>query len=373
VGALMTHDQVLIVLIAAAWSLAIGLIGALVGWRTRRAPIKWSAALIAAVATAGVVAGVVGTARAMFLSPHDLAVIVLVCAASGVVSMTFSLLLARTLVNSVVRLRTMAAAIGAGGVVVPAGDDPREIRAVGEELARSGDLLRSGQERERRVEKSRRELVAWVSHDLRTPLARLRAMAEALEDGLATDPAHYHHQMLREVDRMAAMVDDLFELSRIHAGTLNLSVQPMALRDVVSECIAGAGPVADARRVLIGGEVDPDLQVSADPAALARVVENLVMNAIRHTPADSEVLVEGHHAGTAIELTVTDACGGIDPADLERVFEVAWRGSSARTPEAGTGAGLGLAIVRGLVEAHHGTVSVSNLGPGCRFTVRLPA
>lgn len=372
-GAVVTHDQLVIVLIAGGWSLAIGLIGALVGWRTRRAPIQWSAWLIAAVAIGGVVAGVVGTAQAMFLSRHDLAVIVLVCAVSGAVSMAFSLLLARTLVSSTLRLRAMAAELGAGEVVMPTGAEPREIRAVGDELARSGDLLRAAQARERQLEQSRRELVAWVSHDLRTPLAGLRAMAEALEDGLAPDPARYHHQMLKQADRMTAMVDDLFELSRIHAGTLNLCVQPLALRDVVSECIAGASPVAAAGRVVIDGEVGPDLEVRADPDALSRVVGNLVMNAIRHTPADGAILVEGRRDGAAIELSVTDACGGIHPDELERVFDVAWRGSSARTPETGTGAGLGLAIVRGLVEAHRGTVSVSNHGPGCRFLVRLPA
>jgi signal transduction histidine kinase len=270
-------------------------------------------------------------------------------------------------------LRTMAAALGAGNLVTPSESDPREIRAVGHELARSGELLRTAAARERQLEQSRRELVAWVSHDLRTPLAGLRAMAEALNDGLAVDPERYHHQVLKEVDRMAGMVDDLFELSRIHAGALHLSVQPLALRDIVSESIAGATPVAEAKRIVIGGRVGPDVEVKADPDAMSRVVGNLVMNAIRHTPADGVVLVEGHHAGQAVELTVTDVCGGIPPEDLERVFEVAWRGNSARTPEAGAGAGLGLAIVRGLVEAHRGTVDVTNHGEGCRFVVRLPA
>jgi signal transduction histidine kinase len=179
--------------------------------------------------------------------------------------------------------------------------------------------------------------------------------------------------MLKEVNRMATMVDDLFELSRIHAGTLNLSLQPTVLRDVVSETIAGATAVATTRGVEIGGHVLPDVEVRADPAALSRVVGNLVMNAIRHTPADGVILVEGRTTGDAVELTVTDACGGIHPDDLASVFDVGWRGTRARTPRPDTGAGLGLAIVRGLVEAHQGTVTVSNHGGGCRFLVRLPA
>jgi signal transduction histidine kinase len=254
---------------------------------------------------------------------------------------------------------------------IPSG--PREFRAVSTELARSGEQLRTAREREQRMEQSRRELVAWVSHDLRTPLAGLRAMTEALEDGIAEDPSRYHRQMLGEVDRMVLMVDDLFELSRIHAGALNLSLQTVALGDVVSETIAGAGPVAQVRQVTVGGQVDADVLVRADPAALTRVVANLVMNAIRHTPADGAVTIHGRRDGEAVELSVTDACGGIAPPDLERVFDVAWQGDDARTPGAHAGAGLGLAIVRGLVEAHHGTVAVANHASGCRFTVRIPA
>ena len=368
----MSSDQVQVVLIAAAWSLGVGVLGVLAGWLLRRAPIRWSVGLIAVVAVGGVVAGVVGTARAMFLSTHDLGVVALVCLVSGMVSGLFALLLARTLAVSARRLGSMAVAVGAGQVVTPSADDPRELRAVGGELARSSERLRASREREHRLEQSRRELVAWVSHDLRTPLAGLRAMAESLDDGLAEDPARYHRQILKEVDRMAAMVDDLFELSRIHAGTLSLTLQPIGLRDVVSESLAGALPVAQTRRVEVGGDIGADLEVNADPAALSRVVGNLVMNAIRHTPADGVVLVEGRRAGEVVELTVTDACGGIDPGDLDSVFEVGWRGTGARTPGPDAGAGLGLAIVKGLVEAHRGTVAVSNFGGGCRFLVRLP-
>ena len=198
-------------------------------------------------------------------------------------------------------------------------------------------------------------------------------MAEALDDGIATDPQRYHRQILKQADRMAHMVDDLFELSRIHAGALNLSIQPMVLRDVVSESIAGAIPVARSHGVKMGGHVLADVEVLADATALSRVVSNLVMNAIRHTPADGVVLVEGRAIGDTVELSVTDGCGGIDPEDLSSVFEVGWRGTPARTPGPDTGAGLGLAIVRGLVEAHRGTVAVTNHGTGCRFIVRLPA
>jgi signal transduction histidine kinase len=369
----MSRDTLTVVLIAAAWSGVAGAVCAVVAWRVRSASIRWSLGLIAAAAIGGVVAGVVGTSQAMFLSGHDLSVVMIVCAVSGLVSLGCALLLSRVLVRAAQALRELAGRVGGSAAVTDPAEGPRELRAVGEELVHSHVRLQAAQQREQQLERSRRELVAWVSHDLRTPLAGLRAMAEALADGLAEDPQRYHERMLSEVDRMAVMVDDLFELSRIHAGTLQLTLQPVGLRDLVSESIAGATVVAQARRVAVDGSIAPELEVEADPGALSRVIGNLVMNAIRHTPADGVVVVEGRHDGSMVELSVTDACGGIEDADLERVFDVAWRGDQARTPEPYAGAGLGLAIVKGLVEAHRGTVAVANHLGGCRFVVRLPA
>jgi signal transduction histidine kinase len=218
--------------------------------------------------------------------------------------------------------------------------------------------------------------VAWVSHDLRTPLAGIRAMAEALEDGLAEDPDRYHARIRGEVERMSRMVDDLFELSRIHAGAFEVALESVALGDLVSEAIAGADPIARARGVRLGGSVEGDVMVRVDPARMSRVLLNLLTNAIRHTPHDGAVEVLGRAGPHGVEVTVHDACGGIPEDELDRVFDVAWRGSAARSPEAptmaGTGAGLGLAIVKGIVEAHRGSVVVSNEEPGCRFVVRLP-
>ena len=206
-------------------------------------------------------------------------------------------------------------------------------------------------------------------------------MAEALEDGIASDPARYHRQIRGEVDRMVLMVDDLFELSRIHAGQLVVQPQPIAVGDLVSEAIAAADPVARARRVHLGGEVPHGLQVDADPAGLSRVLANLIVNGIRHTPADGSVHVLARPVDGGVELAVTDGCGGIAEDARERLFEVGYRGTSARTPEHPevqdvhtARAGLGLAIVKGIVEAHHGQVAVENvLAPaGCRFRVVLP-
>ncbi|GAB3870702.1 hypothetical protein GCM10029964_005690 [Kibdelosporangium lantanae] len=232
---------------------------------------------------------------------------------------------------------------------------------------------------ERAAEASRRELVAWISHDLRTPLAGIRAMAEALADGVVSEPrevAGYAHRIGGETRRLSGMVDDLFELSRITAGALQLTLSAVPLQDVVSDAVAGQTPVANRKRVRIVANAQAWPVVLGSDPELARVVRNLVSNAIRHTPPDGTVAVQlGVDGGNAV-LSVDDSCGGIPEQEIPRVFDVAFRGSSARTPaprgDEPVGAGLGLAIAKGLVEAHRGHITAHNHGPGCRFEVRLP-
>jgi len=227
--------------------------------------------------------------------------------------------------------------------------------------------------------KKERQLVAWVSHDLRTPLAGMRAMAEALEDGVVSDPAtvaEYHGRMRMETDRMASLVEDLFELSRINSGALSLTLTQVALGDVVSDAVAAAEPLARSHGIRLVSTTKLWPQVTASAPELSRIVANLLLNAIRYTPSDGTVTVTGGSTPPGAWLAVADTCGGIVDTDLPRVFDVAFRGhgetAKARTPGANGGGGLGLAIVRGLVEAHGGQVAVENIAGGCRFTVRLP-
>ncbi|MDR7275755.1 sensor histidine kinase [Catenuloplanes atrovinosus] len=298
--------------------------------------------LLLAVTVLAVVAGVVTVAQAMFLSGHDLRVVLVTVSASAVVSLV------------------------AGGLF-------------GRRLAASAVWARAARERERRLESGRRELVAWVSHDLRTPLAGLRAMAEALEDGVIDDPAttaEYHRRIRVETDRMTRLVDDLFELSRINAGALRPTPTAVPLREVVSDALAGVAPLAASRRITLVAPETGWPVVWAGERELSRVVGNLLVNSVRYTPAGGTVRVEAGHDGGDVWLAVADTCGGIPDGDLARVFDVAFRGEPARTPgreDSGAGGGLGLAIVRGLVEAHGGRVGVRNGDGGCRFEVRLPA
>lgn len=268
--------------------------------------------------------------------------------------------------------RMLAVCLVVAAVSVPAG------LVLGRGLARDSVWEREARRRERAAESARRELVTWMSHDLRTPLAGIRAMAEALADGVVSDPAEateYARRIGRETERMAGMVEDLFQLSRITSGALRLTLSAVPLGEVVSEAVAAESARAARKgvRLTAADDVVWPVVLGSDPE-LARVVRNLVSNAVRHTPPDGTVMLAAGTRDGQAWLGVQDGCGGIPDDDLERVFEVAFRGSVARSPQDGgdAGAGLGLAIARGLVEAHDGEIDARNHGDGCRFEVRLP-
>src|ERR1700744_2403222 len=367
--------QMQIVLIAVGCTSAVGLAGMGVIRLLRRASLRLSVQASGIVLVLAIVAGTLGTAKAMFLSQHDLGVVVMVCVVAGIEAAVFSWLLGRQISSSSSALRQAARALGdeAGLFRPPALPLAAEFAALSQELTDTSAKLAASRARERALEQSRRQLVAWVSHDLRTPLAGLRAMAEALEDGLAADPPRYHKQMRAEAERLATMVDDLFELSRIQSGTLRLSADQITLGDLVSDVLASTEALAREHGVRLDGRATGQLAVRADPRELSRALTNLLANAIRHTPPGGCVHVEAKPQDGEAVLAVADGCGGIPEADLPHVFDLAWRGTDARSPAPGAGAGLGLAIVRGVAEAHRGSVRVVNTGPGCCFELRLPA
>ena len=248
---------------------------------------------------------------------------------------------------------------------------------VGQQFARRTLAIEARRAEEHAREVAHRELIAWLSHDLRTPLAGIKAMAEALEDGVVDHPVdvgEYGARISRETSRLGSMVDDLFELSRINSGALELRPEPIALDELVRQAALGLGPAALSRGVGLDVDLPPVVGLGSG-REMERVVQNLMVNAVRHTRAGQRVEVRGGREGRETWVAVTDGCGGIPAEDLDRVFDVGYRGTTARSPEASPlspGAGLGLAIVKGLVNAQSGHVSVRNVGQGCCFTVRLP-
>jgi signal transduction histidine kinase len=359
---------------ASVGAAVVGLVGAGVLRLLRHRSVALSLAVVAVVTVAAMLAGTLSVAWAMFLSEHDLGVVTTVCAMAAVVSLAVTFVLGRKVVAGSRALAAAARAFGDGDPFAPPAEAPTaELAELGRELAATSAKLAAATQRERALEASRRELVAWISHDLRTPLAGLRAMTEALEDGIAEDPARYHRQIRAEVDRLSGMVGDLFELSRIQAGGLSLTPARMSVYDLVGDALAGANPLAAEHGVHLVGEGVEQVPIEVDGREMTRVLANLLTNAIHRTPADGTVAVSARHDAEngSVVVSVTDGCGGIPADDLPRVFDTGWRGTGARTPPAG--AGLGLAIVRGIVEAHHGRATVRNVPGGCRFEVALPA
>jgi signal transduction histidine kinase len=368
----MLRDSLLIAAYAAVGAAGAGLVGTVVLRLLRNRSVALSLAVVAAVTVAAMLAGTMLVSWAMLLSDHDLWVVTMVCAISAVVSLAVALVLGRSVVRGSQALAEATRALGDHGRFTPPAATPTaELAALSRELATTSVKLAASRERERALEDSRRELFAWISHDLRTPLAGLQAMTEALEDDMVDDPNVYHTRIRAEVERMSDMVGDLFELSRIQAGVLTLNTTRMSVYDLVGDALAGADTLAREHGVRLVGDGVESVPVEVDGREMSRVLANLLANAIHRTPADGTVAVAARREADNVVVSVTDGCGGIAPEDLPRVFDTGWRGTDARTPPGG--AGLGLAIVRGIVEAHKGRAAVCNVPGGCRFEVRLPA
>lgn len=289
--------------------------------------------------------------------------ILAVAAASAAAAVGAALFLAGSLGTRVERLRAAAGELARGDLSARAPEGgPAELAELGtafnEMAARIEDLF-----------DARRELVAWASHDLRTPLAAMQAMLEALEDGLG-DPERYIPSLREQVRTLGALVDDLFELARIDAGSLTLELREAELSGLVDSTLRLLEPEADARHVRL--ERWGDAAVRCAPDKVERVLLNLVTNALRHTPTDGSVAVRVEPNGGEVTISVEDTGDGLGLEAERRMFDRFWRGDVARTRGRG-GAGLGLAIARGLVEAHGGSISVaSTVGGGTTFRVELP-
>ncbi|HMG28421.1 MAG TPA: HAMP domain-containing sensor histidine kinase [Acidimicrobiia bacterium] len=371
------NETVELALLAAGTAAVAGVAGAVVLRALRRRSLGVQVAAVAVVAVVGVAVGAWAGARAMFLSDHDLWALGVILVAAGAVAVVSALLLGRRVGAASEALVGVARRLGDGDSrpARPGPTAPQELARLHRELEVTSQRLDQARAREQALDSSRRELVAWVSHDLRTPLAGIRAIVEALEDGLVDDPeavARYYTTLRHEADRLAELVDDLFELSRAQAGVIQLQLERVSLGDLVSDALAGASPIAAAKGVRLEGRLDgPPAELEVSTAEVMRALRNILENAIRHTPSDGSVTVVAGRDDGGAYVSVSDTGGGIPESDLARVFDVAFCGDAARTP-GDAGAGLGLAIARGFVEAHRGDITVRNENGGCRFTVHLP-
>jgi signal transduction histidine kinase len=291
-------------------------------------------------------------------------VILAVAAASSTVAIVAALLVGRSITTPVDRLRTASGALAGGDLSARAPEQgPSEIAELG--AAFNGMAARLEE-----LFDARRELVAWASHDLRTPLSAIRAMIEAVEDGVA-QPEQYTEALADQVRRLSALVDDLFELARIDAGVLTLELEDASLAPLVDSCVRGLEAEAGRRNVRLETHLDGVRSARCAPEKVERVLLNLLTNAVRHTPSDGSIAVLVEHADEEVRVSVEDSGEGIAPEDVRRVFDRFWRSDPARS--AG-GSGLGLAIARGLIEAQGGRIWAENRPEGgARVSFTLPA
>ncbi len=322
-----------------------------------------------------VTVGVAAVALLMFISPHDAFVMALLLVFAGGLTVYAASVLAGGVLRDVEVVRDGVRAVGEGERDVDIRTGARDELA---ELAGAANRM-AGQLAEREAERdaadgARRDLIAAVSHDLRTPLTSLRLLAGAIEDDLVDRETRerYLGQMSVHLASLSALIEDLFELSRLEAGDIQWSMSQVALDELVVETVEAMRPHAAEHGVAVAAALEGSVAAArANPEQLQRVLRNLIQNAIRHTPADGSVTVAAESHGGSVEIEVADTGAGVAPEERERVFEPFYRGGHDGA-RGGDGSGLGLAICRAIVEAHGGKIWLADSPAGARVRFSLP-
>ena len=319
------------------------------------------------------------SAQLMFASQHDLLLAIVLLVFAGGIAMILGYFLSSTVTTRINLLKEAAQKLAQGDLqtrVPVSGRD--EVSALAATFNQMAQQLQMADEKQHELENLRNDLIAWVGHDLQTPLASMRAILEALSDGVVEEPEMVRRYLLtaqRDVMSLSALIDDLFQMSQLDAGGFPLDRAVASISDLVSDTLESFSQLAMQHEIRLEGQVASNVDpVFMDTQAIGRVFNNLISNALRHTPSGGEIKVEARRTGSGVEVTVSDRGEGIRPQDIPHIFERFYRGDAARSRNRGTGgAGLGLAIARGIVRAHGGDIQVeSQLGQGTRFTFHIP-
>jgi signal transduction histidine kinase len=317
------------------------------------------------------------SAQLMFASQHDLLLAIVLLVFAGGIAMILGYFLASTVTERINLLKSAAEKLAGGDLQTRVPVNGRdEVAALSTTFNQMAEQLQIADKKQRELESLRRDLIAWVGHDLQTPLASMRAILEALSDGVVDEPEMVKRYLLtaqRDVMSLSALIDDLFQMSQLDAGGFPLERASSSLSDLVSDTLESFSQLAKQQAITLEGEVDSDVDpVLMDTQAIGRVFNNLISNALRHTPANGQVSVRVRRGVSGVDVTVSDTGEGIRVQDIPHIFERFYRGDASRSRGTG-GAGLGLAIARGIVQAHGGDIQVqSEPGKGTQFTFHLP-
>jgi signal transduction histidine kinase len=378
-GAPRKDLELLAVFLTASGALSLVLGALAIHWAGNRiGSVRMRLAVAYGVGLLVAVVNVVTTSALMFLNAHDLTLLLLLLVFAGVISLAFAYAVAGALTAQIGELSTAAQRLAEGDLQARVGahgsDEIGRLASAFDEMA---ERLEQAFHRERALEASRRELISAVSHDLRTPLATTRAMVEALADGVVTDKddvQRYLRLILQETQHLSRLIDDLFELSQIDSGALRLRRMPIDVAELVAETVAAYQAPAAEHAVRLE-EAVVSARVEADPERLQRVLRNLLDNALHHTPPGGIIEVRAGSHDDTVEVSVSDSGPGVATDELERIFDRFYRSERSRRRDEGasSGAGLGLAIARGLIQAHRGRIwaEASPLGGVC-VQIRLP-
>jgi signal transduction histidine kinase len=363
-------------------ALASGLVGFLIyrfGWINTSPALRWT--LLGGYALASILTffNVWFSAQLMFASQHDLRLAIVLLIFAGGMAMVLGYFLSGTITERIHLLKAAAQKLARGDLqtrVPVSGRD--EIASLSAAFNQMAEQLQTADQQQRELETMRRDLIAWASHDLQTPLTSMRAILEALADGVVEEPEmvqRYLSTAQRDVMALSALIDDLFQMSQLDAGGFPLERAPASLSDLVSDTLESFSQLARQKEITLEGYVDSDVDpVFMDTQAIGRVFNNLISNALRHTPQEGRVSLWVRRIKQDVEVTISDTGEGIGPQDLPHIFESFYRGDASRSRERGTGAGLGLAIARGIVQAHGGDIRVeSQPGKGAQFTFHIPS
>ncbi len=346
------------------------------GWIALTPSLRWGLMAIYAISSILTFFNVWFSARLMFASEHDLLLASVLLVFAGGMAMALGYFLSSTMTDRIHLLKNAAEKLARGNLqtrVLVSGRD--EIATLAESFNQMAAQLQAADEKQRELEHLRTDLIAWISHDLQTPLASMRAVLEALSDGMVEEPEtvkRYLNTAQRDVRSLSALIDDLFQMAQLDAGGIPLEKEDSSLADLISDTLESFSELASRQGVALEGSAESNVDpVLMDTQSIGRALNNLIGNALRHTPAGGQVEVRARRAGSSVEVTVRDSGEGIRAEDIPNIFESFYRGEKSRSRATG-GAGLGLAIARGIVRAHGGEIQVESQPGDTRFTFSLP-
>jgi signal transduction histidine kinase len=346
------------------------------GWIALTPSLRWGLMAIYAISSILTFFNVWFSARLMFASEHDLLLASVLLVFAGGMAMALGYFLSDTMTDRIHLLKKAAEKLAQGNLetrVRVTGRD--EVATLARSFNQMASQLQSADEKQRELEGMRTDLIAWVSHDLQTPLASIRAILEALYDGVVEDPEtvnRYLNTAQRDVRSLSILIDDLFQMAQLEAGGIPLEIAESSLSDLISDTLESFSELAARQGITLEGAVETNVDpVPMDTQRIGRVLNNLIGNALRHTPAGGRVEVQARRANGSVEVLVCDSGEGIRAEDLPNIFEGFYRGEKSRSRATG-GAGLGLAIARGIVRAHGGEILVESRPGDTRFTFTIP-